>query len=112
MDVVVTLKPHVVKLRSAESIDFRTDKFTAARSSENISQATLSNFNVEDKLPAEIPPPGARYWPRHYCYDPLNWTARLIQVSCYFIYLVSHAVKRRHVFDISVISFYLTKVPW
>ncbi|KAA0196064.1 Nucleolar protein 6, partial [Fasciolopsis buskii] len=80
MDVVVTLKPHVVKLRSAESIDFRTDKFTAARSSENISQATLSNFNVEDKLPAEIPPPGARYWPRHYCYDPLNWTARLIQV--------------------------------
>ncbi|THD26912.1 Nucleolar protein 6 [Fasciola hepatica] len=77
-DVVMTLKPDVIRLRSTESIDFNAGRFRVIRNTQNTSRSIL--WNAEDNLPTEIPPPGARFWPPCYCYDPLNWLARLMQI--------------------------------
>uniref|UniRef100_A0A183B7Z7 Nucleolar protein 6 n=1 Tax=Echinostoma caproni TaxID=27848 RepID=A0A183B7Z7_9TREM len=87
MDLLMTLKPEIIEVHGAESIDYDAGQTGYAGGFQTTTTKPIfSGQEAEDALPTEIPPPGARFWPSSYCYDPLQWVARLVQVhlSRYF----------------------------
>ncbi|GAA53960.1 U3 small nucleolar RNA-associated protein 22, partial [Clonorchis sinensis] len=70
LNIMITVKSDALHVRAAEAVDFirpntwRTDE---------------RELNERDSLPDEIPPPGGRFWPSGYCYDPVAYLVHLLR---------------------------------
>ncbi|CAH8544015.1 unnamed protein product [Heterobilharzia americana] len=68
-DIVLKVQENIINIRHLESLDR-----VLQRNHLIVHEAST------DELPMELPSPGARYWPQSFCYDPLNWFIRLLQL--------------------------------
>ncbi|CAH8511062.1 unnamed protein product [Schistosoma turkestanicum] len=69
-DILLDIEPNIVNIRRSESLGGVLLKKNLA----------ILETNNDNDLPMEFPDPGARYWPQGYCYDPLNWFVKLLQL--------------------------------
>ncbi|CAH8858510.1 unnamed protein product [Trichobilharzia szidati] len=69
-DIRFKFKANVTELRHLESLK-------GVLKDKNLS--VLENRS-SNEVPMELPAPGARYWPQLFCYDPLNWVVKLLQL--------------------------------
>ncbi|KAH8869800.1 Nucleolar protein 6 [Schistosoma japonicum] len=70
MDIVLNIQENIVNIRHLESLNGVLQR----------KKLIISETNKDNDLPMEFPNPGARFWPQSYCYDPLNWFVKLLQL--------------------------------